>query len=135
MSEGTARTADFTEDAGGAGSGAGLLAVGGILGAIAASSCCVVPLVLFSLGATGAWVGNLSALAAYQPYVIPLTLGFLGAGFYLVYRRPKAVCVDEAACERPLSKRLVKLGLWGATALTGAALAFPYVGPWLLGIE
>jgi mercuric ion transport protein len=135
MSEETARTAGFSEDAGGAGSGAGLLAVGGILGAIAASSCCVVPLLLFSLGATGAWVGNLSALAAYQPYVIPLTLGFLGAGFYLVYRRPKAVCANETVCARPLSQRLVKVGLWSATVLTGAALIFPFVGPRLLGIE
>jgi mercuric ion transport protein len=117
------------------GRGVGWLALGGIAGAVAASSCCIVPLLFFSLGASGAWVGNLSALAAYQPYFIPPTLGFLAAGFYLVYRRPKAVCADEAVCARPLPKRLVKAGLWGATTLTGAALAFPYAGPWLLGID
>ncbi len=115
--------------------GAGLLAAGGILGAIAASSCCIVPLVFFSLGASGAWVGNLAGFAAYQPYFIPPTLVFLGVGFYLVYRKPKAVCTDEVACARPLSQRLVKTGLWGATLLIAAALAFPYVGPWLLGVE
>jgi len=31
-----------------------LVAAGGILGAIAASSCCIAPLVLFSLGISGA---------------------------------------------------------------------------------
>ena len=108
------------------GRGAGLLALGGILGAIATSSCCIVPLVLFSLGATGAWVGNLGALASCQPCFIPLTLAFLGTGFYLVYRRPQAVCVDEESCARPLPQRLVKTGLWSATVLTAAALAFPY---------
>lgn len=39
------------------------IAAGGILGAIAASSCCILPLVLFSLGIGGAWIGNLTALA------------------------------------------------------------------------
>ncbi len=135
MSQDVVHPVDVSEGVAGPGRGAGLLAVGGIFGALAASSCCIVPLALFSLGATGAWVGNLSALAAYQPYFIPLTLAFLGAGFYLVYRKPKAVCADELACARPMPKRLVKVGLWSATALTVAVLAFPYVGPWLLGME
>ncbi len=68
--------------------GTRLLATGGVLGALAASSCCIVPLVLFTLGVGGAWIGNLTALAPYQPLFAALTLGFLGAGFYLVYRRP-----------------------------------------------
>jgi mercuric ion transport protein len=40
-----------------------LLAVGGILAALAASSCCIAPLVLFALGVSGAWIANLSQLA------------------------------------------------------------------------
>lgn len=115
--------------------GAGFVAVGGVLGALAASSCCIVPLVFFSLGASGAWLGNLAAMAKYQVYFVPLTVVFLGVGFYLVYRKPKVICVDDVACARPMPQRLVRAGLWGATALTVAALAFPYVGPWMLGIE
>ena len=111
----------------------GLAATGGVLGAIAASSCCIVPLVLFSLGIGGAWVGNLTALAPYQWIFILVTLGFLGAGFYLVYRRPKATCAEDAACARPLPNRLVKTALWFATVLVVAALAFPYAAPMLLG--
>src|SRR6202045_4410489 len=78
-----------------------LVAAGGILGAIAASSCCVAPLVLFSLGSSGAWIGNLTALAPYQPYFIAATLACLGYGYWLVYRRQKIACA-EGAWARPL---------------------------------
>lgn len=109
------------------------VAAGGILGAIAASSCCILPLVLFSLGVGGAWIGNLTALAPYQPIFVVITLGFLGYGYWLVYRKPKAECAEAAACARPLPNRIVKLSLWLATALVAAAIAFPYVAPILLG--
>ena len=69
-----------------------LAVVGGILGAIAASSCCILPLALFSLGISGAWIGNLTALAPYQPYFIAATLACLGYGYWLVYRRKNVAC-------------------------------------------
>jgi mercuric ion transport protein len=109
-------------------------AAGGLLGAVAASSCCILPVVLFSLGASGAWLGNLTALSPYQPIFIAITLGLLGSGFWLAYRRPKAACDGPSACARPASGRIVKLTLWGATLLVAAAIAFPYVAPTLLGI-
>jgi len=101
-------------------------AVGGILGAIAASACCVVPLLFVSLGVSGAWIGNLTALAPYQPYVLAFTFAVLGYGFYSVYWRPRVVCSD-GACERPLPSRAVKLGLWLGTALVAVALIFPRI--------
>ncbi len=110
-----------------------MIAAGGLLGALAASSCCIVPLVLFALGIGGAWIGNLTALAPYQPIFVVVTLGFLGTGYYLAYRRPKAACADAAACARPSPNRFVKLALWVATVLVLAAIAFPYVAPALLG--
>jgi len=111
---------------------AGLIATGGVLGAIAASSCCIVPLVLFSLGISGAWIGNLTALAPYQPVFVVITLGFLGYGYYLVYWKPKKACAEGTACARPLPNNIMKIALWAATALVAAAIAFPYVAPWLL---
>jgi len=113
---------------------AGLFAIGGIVGAVAASSCCIVPLVLFMAGIGGAWIGNLAALAPYQPFFIVVTLGFLMTGYYLVYRKPAAACTAERACARPLSSRIVKLTLWVATALVVAAVAFPYLVPALLSV-
>jgi mercuric ion transport protein len=112
----------------------GLVAAGGILGAIAATSCCIVPLALFSLGITGAWIGNLAALTPYQPIIIPITGGFLGYGYYLVYWKPKKAYAEGSACARPLPNRIVKSALWSATVLVAAAIAFPYVAPGLLGV-
>ncbi len=108
------------------------VAGGGILGAIAASSCCILPLALFSLGIGGAWIANLTALAPYQPIFVTITLGFLGYGYWLVYRKPKAARADGSACARPLPNRIVKLALWIATALVAAAMACPYIAPILL---
>lgn len=112
----------------------GLVAVGGIFGAITAASCCILPLALFSLGITGAWIGNLAALTPYQPIIIPITAGFLGYGYYLVYWKPKKAYADGSACARPLPNRIVKSALWVATVLVAAAVAFPYAAPVLLDI-
>jgi mercuric ion transport protein len=110
----------------------GIAAAGDLLGAIAASSCCVVPLVLFSLGVSGVWIGNLAALAPYQPIIVVVTLGFLGYGYYLVYRKPKAAHAENQACARQSPRRTVKIALWAATVLVAAAMAFPYYAPLLL---
>jgi mercuric ion transport protein len=110
-----------------------LVAAGGALGALAAMSCCIIPLVLFTLGIGGAWIGNMTALAPYQPIFIGTTLVFLAAGYYLVYRRPRVACAEGEVCSRPLPRRGVKLALWVATALVGSAMAFPYVAQALLG--
>lgn len=107
------------------------IAVGGVLGALAASSCCILPLVLFSLGISGAWIANFTALAPYKPYFAAGTIALLGYGYYLVYVRSKQACAD-GSCARPLPNRLVTSSLWTATALMMAALSFDYVAPMLL---
>jgi len=112
----------------------GVIAAGGILGALAASSCCILPLVVVSLGAGGAWLANLRALAPYQPIFIALTIGFLGYGFYQVYWKPRRACVEGEACARPLPNRVIEIALWAATVLIAAVLAFPYAAPRLLGV-
>jgi mercuric ion transport protein len=109
-----------------------LVAIGGILGALAASSCCIIPLILFSLGIGGAWIGNLTALAPYKPFFVAGTTGVLGYGFYLVYWKPRQACAEDAACTRPIRSGLVQLALWTATVLVAAAFAFDYVAPLLL---
>ncbi|MDQ7077225.1 MAG: mercuric transporter MerT family protein [Robiginitomaculum sp.] len=73
------------------------LATGGIVGAIIASSCCVVPLVLVMLGLSGAWVSNLTALEPYKPIFLLITAGLIGTGFWQVYRPAKPDC-ERAVC-------------------------------------
>jgi mercuric ion transport protein len=109
-----------------------LVAAGGVLGALAASSCCIAPLALFSLGIGGAWIGNLTALAPYQPYFIAATLICLGYGYWLVYRPRKVACAEGAACVKPLPNRLVMFGLILATVLVAGALAIDLLAPLLL---
>lgn len=103
-----------------------LLAAGGLLTALAASSCCILPLTLFGLGVSGAWIANFTRLAPYQPCFIVAALLFLSAGYWMVFRPS---CADGEACARPLSNRFVKTGLIVATILVVAALGFDFLAP------
>jgi mercuric ion transport protein len=110
----------------------GLVAAGGLLGALAASSCCILPLVLFGLGVSGAWIGNFTRLAAYQTYFLAATLAFLGYGYWLVYRSSTRACADGEVCARPLPNRIVKASLILATILAAAALGLDFIAPLFL---
>ena len=109
----------------------GWLAAGGILAALGASSCCVLPFLLFTLGVSGAWIGNLTALAPYQPFFVAVAVGLLGIGFLRLHRRDLGCTVGDA-CVRPASSRLSRFGLWTATGLVMVAVAFPYLARFLL---
>ncbi len=109
-----------------------LIAAGGLLGALAASSCCILPLTLFGLGVSGAWIGNFTRLAAYQPYFITATLAFLGYGYWLVYRSSTRACAGSEACARPLPNRIIKTSLILATILVVAALGLNFIAPLFL---
>lgn len=110
----------------------GLIAAGGLLGAVAASSCCILPLVLFGLGVSGAWIGNFTRLAPYQPYFIAATLAFLGYGYWLVYRSGARGCAEGKTCARPLPNRIVKASLILATIVVAAALGLDFIAPFFL---
>ncbi len=110
-----------------------LLAGGSLLGALAMTSCCIMPLTLFSLGVTSAWIGNLAALYPYRLIFFVITAGFLAGGFYKSYRKPKAAaCEAGAYCATSISDRVTKAALWFATTLALVALAFPYAVPLVL---
>lgn len=108
---------------------------GAVAAALAASACCVGPLIFALLGIGGA--GVLVALEPYRPLLTLLTLGLLGAGFYTTYRRPAAVLPtqagqgDDCGCEMPKANKSGRRLLWIATGFVGVALLFPYVTPYL----
>jgi copper chaperone CopZ len=98
------------------------LSIGGaVVAAIAASSCCVGPLILAALGIGGA--GAFAALRAYRPYILGVTAALLAAGFYFTYRKPKAAVGDACGCEKP--GRAGKSGLWIATGMVVVFAAAP----------
>jgi mercuric ion transport protein len=108
------------------------LSMGGILAALGASSCCVIPFVLFSLGVSGAWIADLTALAPYQPLFVAAALACLAGGFVLVRRAARAACAGGASCARPGSDRIVRIGLWTAALLVLVAVALPRLAPLIL---
>src|SRR5258708_38279731 len=95
-----------------------------LLAAIAASLCCVLPIV-FALGGF-AIVGASAFFESLRPYFVIATFALLGVGFYLAYRKPKHACEPGSACARPQVSRFGRIGLWIATALALAFTAFPY---------
>lgn len=109
-----------------------LLSIGGILAAIGASSCCVIPLALFTLGVSGAWIADLTALAPYQPLFVALAVACVGGGFVLSRRRRQAACAEGSSCVRPASGRIVRFGLWTAAVLVIVAVVFPRLAPLIM---
>lgn len=101
------------------------LAVGGILGALGAASCCVIPFALFLTGVSGAWIGNLTTVEPYQPIFAAASLAFIGAGAWRLRKKRQAVCAD-GYCATPRSDRIARIGLIVAVTLVVVAVGFPY---------
>ena len=111
-----------------------LFAAGSVFAAIVASFCCILPIV-FAL--TGFSILGASALFdAWRPYLLGLTFGLLGTGFYFAYRPKRQQCAPGSACAIPATNRSGRLMLWIATFAVVLFAAFPYysgaVAEWLL---
>jgi mercuric ion transport protein len=107
--------------------GRGVLAAGG-LAAILASTCCLGPLVLVTLGFSGAWIGNLTALEPYRPIFIGVALVALFFAWRRIFR-PVEACKPGEICAVPGARTSYKVIFWIVVALVAVALAFPYVMP------
>ncbi len=106
-----------------------IAATGSVIGARLASSCCIVPLVLVTLGASGAWIGNLTMLEPYKPLFAAVTFVFLGLGYWQVYRKRDVACEEGSYCATPASDRIAKGALWIATILVLLALTIDVWAP------
>ena len=104
-------------------------AIAGVAIAVLASSCCVVPLVLVTLGASGAWIGYLSALDPYKGYFAAVALGFVGAGFWQVYGKTNVARENGSHCASRTSKRITIVSLWAAMTLVLSALTIDWWAP------
>jgi len=108
----------------------GWLATGGVIGAILAASCCIGPLILVTLGVSGAWIGNLTALEPFKTYFAAFAMILIGLGFWQVYFKPKQPCEDGSYCAKPESALITKFALWAASALVLLALTIDLWAPW-----
>ncbi len=107
--------------------GGGALITGG-LAAILGSTCCLGPLILVTLGVSGAWIGNLSRLEPYHWLFVGIAL----TAQFLAYRRifrPAQSCKAGEVCARLQVRAAYKIMFWVVLALVVVALAYPYVLP------
>ncbi len=104
----------------------------GVLGALAMTSCCILPLVLVSLGVTGVFIAQLGALYAYKWYTFALSAVFIGYGFYKAYKPVIPHACADGTCARPINRTVMRVTLWSAAAIVAVAMAFPYITPFIL---
>ncbi|KJS42419.1 MAG: mercury transporter [Roseovarius sp. BRH_c41] len=104
----------------------------GVLGALAMTSCCILPLVLVSFGVTGVFIAQLGAFYAYKWYTFALSAAFLGYGFYKAYKPVNTDACADGTCARPINRTVMRVTLWAAAAIVAVAMAFPYITPFIL---
>lgn len=111
-----------------------LLSLGSALasfGAILATSCCIVPLVLVNLGLGGAWIANFTVLQPYRIYLL-IGAGLLSVtGMFFYIRnslKPCEVCLPK----RSMRNILVPVALAVSMLLIIVALILPSIEPQLL---
>lgn len=104
--------------------------VGSVVAAVAASACCLGPVLLSAIGA-GALGAAAASLETYRPVFLALTAVLLGGAFVVAYRPGREVCAVDGTCA-PSSKRTAKMVLWVVTVLVVLLVTFPYYVSWLL---
>jgi mercuric ion transport protein len=102
--------------------------VGGVLAGIGASACCVGPLLLLSLGISGAWIGHLTALEPYRPVFILLTVVFLGLAFWKLYPTPKS-CGAADTCLADRTRNIQRILFWVLAPIILGLVASPWILP------
>ena len=100
------------------------------LAAILGSLCCVTPLVLLTLGISGAWISQLTALEPYRPIFIGVTAVFIGLAFRQLYIVPVR-CSPGEVCANPRLQRRQRQIFWAVVAGLAALIAFPWYAPFL----
>ncbi len=110
------------------------LALGSTLAAFLASLCCLGPLLL---GGAGLGAVLVATFAPLRPYFLTASAILLAAGFYFVYRKPKAgeACAGETCAPQSGTRRMAKPLLWLATVAVAALAFFPSYGAKLVGIS
>jgi mercuric ion transport protein len=82
------------------------------------ASCCVVPLLLLTLGATNLSIA--SKLMHYRPFITAASILLLAGAFYSVYR-PSA---ETVMCKRSCSPRALRRQRWIVWTAAGLMMVF-----------
>jgi copper chaperone CopZ len=99
-------------------------ALGAVVSAVIASTCCWLPLLLLAFGLSAA--GASAALESFRPGFLLAAAILLGSGFYLTYvRRPDCATGESCAVLNPRLRRLSRAMLWLAAAVALVVAIFP----------
>ena len=102
------------------------------LGAVVASSCCVIPLALATLGASASVLGGLELVASWRiPFLAVSTLAIAGGWAAWWWKHPVA-CNSGSTCASPDRSRATLALLLCASAIVLAAGSWGYIDPMLL---
>jgi len=105
--------------------------VGGILAAVWASICCGIPLLLVTLGISGAWISTLTSFAPLRPVFVGLALLLFGFAIQRAFFSAKA-CAAGASCANPRQQRNRRAVFMSLSVLFVAIFAFPWYAPLFL---
>jgi mercuric ion transport protein len=109
--------------------GTQLTLAGALLAALAASACCLGPLLVVGLGLGS--VGFALALEPYRPWFLAGAALLLALGFYLTYRSKPVPCPSGDGCESPRAGGRAKVFLWLVVGLVVLAASFPFYSRFL----
>jgi len=98
--------------------------IAGLLAAVAASLCCITPVLAFLGGASG-FASSFSWVEPYRPYLIGLTIAVFTFAWYQKIKPQKQVGCDCEA-DNKKSFRQSKSFLVIVTVVSGLLMAFPY---------
>ena len=107
--------------------GRGALYAGG-LAAVLASTCCLGPLILLTLGFSGAWIGNLTALEPFRPYFIVAAMVALFFAYRQIFR-PAVACKPGEVCAIPQVRTTYKALFGLVVVLILIAVSYPFIAP------
>jgi mercuric ion transport protein len=97
--------------------------------AIFSTACCFGPLLLVTLGFSGAAAARMEALAPLQPFFAGATLLLLGWAFHALYIKPRR-CAPGEACDL-VSLRRQRIVFCFVVALIAALALFPAFSEYL----
>ncbi|MBM3562183.1 MAG: mercury transporter MerT [Alphaproteobacteria bacterium] len=102
------------------------------LGAVVASSCCVIPLGLAALGAGAGVFGGLELIAAWRVPLLAASALAISGGWSAWWMKRPVICASKANCASPERSRSMLALLLCASAIALAAASWSYIDPALL---
>jgi len=102
--------------------------IGGIVAAFLSTVCCIVPLLLLTLGISGAWISNLTALEPYKPFFIIAACLLLWIAYQKIFLS-EVDCEEGKLCAVPKNNHLYKMIFWFASLLILGSATISFWAP------